>query len=554
MKKLMPVLGVICVISSSLVTIVTPIYLKQVIELTATSLEWGAIVKLVLLFLSQALLFGLGNFLIACTGERYVLQLRSKLIQRLLYAPLSFFENYQTGELVSRMMNDSQKVRTFMVETIANFISGMMVVVGSLIAMIWLDGQLTFVLFTGLVLIFLLAMPLSLITAKLSVSMQKLLAELSASLTESLLQLPLIKYSTGEQQVNKKMNQLLNRIYRKAIHLNGALGIVQPSMMIILLLGVSLIFLYGASRVQMGTLQVSVLISFLVYLFQLMNPLMAIPQFFTNLGIKKGAVKELELINQVEMEESAPNKIEQLGDLELVDATFSYNDQPVIQAVSLTIPLHSMVALVGPSGSGKTTLIQLLLRLYPLSSGMLKLGDQDATTIQLENWRQQFAVVSQANNVLSGTVRENLVFGLKQELSDEQLWQALTQAFLAQEVQQLPQGLETPIGEFGTRLSGGQLQRLQIARAYLRQAPFILFDEATSHLDADSEQQVIQTIEQLRKEHTIVVVAHRLSTIVGADWIYFVENGQITGAGTHETLLQEHENYARYVSEQMISS
>lgn len=180
------------------------------------------------------------------------------------------------------------------------------------------------------------------------------------------------------------------------------------------------------------------------------------------------------------------------------------------------------------------------------------MNNQDIYQYNLTQWRQLFALVAQSNAVLSGTIRENLCFGLEKEVTDEELDEALSQVSLLEEINQMPQGKDSQVGESGKLLSGGQKQRLQIARAYLKDSPFILFDEATANLDADAEYKINQSLEKLKEQRTIIVIAHRLFTVVNSDKIYFLEQAKITGEGTHQELLESHETYARFVAEQMI--
>ncbi|WP_343034659.1 ABC transporter ATP-binding protein [Lentilactobacillus kribbianus] len=219
---------------------------------------------------------------------------------------------------------------------------------------------------------------------------------------------------------------------------------------------------------------------------------------------------------------------------------------------NITFDAHpnSIVAFAGPSGSGKSTLFSLLERFYQPDTGHIRIGDHDLTDVSLRSWREQIGYVSQDSAMFAGTIRDNLTFGLDKEVSDDDLWQVLKLAFADQFVKEMPDTLDTEVGERGIKISGGQRQRLAIARAFLRNPKILMLDEATASLDSQSEEMVQKALNNLMANRTTLVIAHRLSTIVDADKIIFIENGTITGQGTHQELLKDHDLYRQYVAEQ----
>ena len=194
----------------------------------------------------------------------------------------------------------------------------------------------------------------------------------------------------------------------------------------------------------------------------------------------------------------------------------------------------------------------MIERFYHPTTGQILIGKQNIDEIELASWRSQIGYVSQNSAIFSGTIRDNLVYGLDQKLTDEQLWHGLELAYADHFVRAFPHQLDTEIGERGIKLSGGQKQRIAIARAFLRNPKILMLDEATASLDSESERKVQQALDQLMTNRTTLVIAHRLATIVNADQIYFIEHGQITGHGTHHELMKSHPLYARYVNEQMV--
>jgi ATP-binding cassette subfamily B protein AbcA/BmrA len=227
--------------------------------------------------------------------------------------------------------------------------------------------------------------------------------------------------------------------------------------------------------------------------------------------------------------------------------SFGYSeDKPILRELNFTAEAGQTTAFVGPSGAGKTTIFSLIERFYEPTAGRLRSGEQDAAGIALREWRGRIAYVSQESPVMSGTIRENLTYGLELA-TDEAVAAAVRQANLADFVASLPQGLETQAGERGVKLSGGQRQRLAIARAILRDPDILLLDEATAHLDSASEGLVQQALDSLMRGRTTLVIAHRLSTVRGADKLIVIEDGRATGQGTHDELLASHAFYRKLV-------
>ncbi|WP_231075121.1 ABC transporter ATP-binding protein [Streptococcus mitis] len=232
---------------------------------------------------------------------------------------------------------------------------------------------------------------------------------------------------------------------------------------------------------------------------------------------------------------------------------FGYDEnRPVLKDITFSIFKGQKIAFVGPSGSGKSTIVRLLERFYKPLSGDILMEQSSIYDFNLKEWRGKIAWVSQNNAVLSGSIRDNLCLGLNRLVADDELMKVLDLVSLGDEIRSMKEGLDTEAGERGRLLSGGQSQRLQIARAYLKDAEILIFDEATANLDADSEYAIISSLYSVLKEKTVVIIAHRLSTVKDVDCIFFLEEGKITGSGTHKELLENHERYARFVQEQMI--
>jgi len=255
-----------------------------------------------------------------------------------------------------------------------------------------------------------------------------------------------------------------------------------------------------------------------------------------------------------------PEDFESGQDIDLSEKTllvknvkFSYEDapeEPILTDISFTAQPNQVIAFAGPSGGGKSTIFSLIERFYEPTEGQIKFGDIDIKDIKLSDYRRQIGFVSQDSAIMAGTIRDNLTYGLAENFSDEQLWDVLELAYARKFVEEMPDKLNTEVGERGVKISGGQRQRIAIARAFLRNPKILMLDEATASLDSESEMKVQEALSNLMKGRTTLVIVHRLSTIVDADSIYFVEKGKVTGSGKHDELVSKHKTYAKYVSEQ----
>lgn len=301
----------------------------------------------------------------------------------------------------------------------------------------------------------------------------------------------------------------------------------------------------------MGTL-----FSFLMYLVQMIGPFGTLGQFSSDMAKASGStVRIQELLNQPEESHETQLTTDTHGQtLAMNHVNFGYDEKQVLTDVSFTAQPNTVIAFAGPSGGGKSTIFSLLERFYQPNSGTITIGTTDLAALNLTNWRQQIGLVSQDAAIMAGTIRYNLTYGAQESYSDDQLWNVLEMAYAKDFVSKMPNGLDTEVGERGVKISGGQRQRLAIARAFLRDPQILMLDEATASLDSESEMMVQKALEKLMKNRTTLVIAHRLSTIVDANEIYFIENGQVSGHGTHQELVANHDLYREYIENQFGSS
>lgn len=315
--------------------------------------------------------------------------------------------------------------------------------------------------------------------------------------------------------------------------------------------------MYGSVRVANHTLSIGMMTSFLIYMFEIVSPINNLGNFYLSYSEARGALKSIDQIMNVEIEDKSGKDIKadevKNGDIVIKDLSFAYEKgSRVLEDISMTFHKGQKTALVGPSGVGKTTLINLLTRLETGYDGEITLGKYEAKECSLKSWRFLFSVVTQENNIFSGTIMDNLTFGLKKKPTDKQIQRSLEMANLTEDMMQMPEGLNTQTGESGSHLSAGQNQRLQLARACLNEAPCLILDEATANLDPESEMKVTQAIDEISKSKIVIIIAHRLSTIANADQIYFLDNHHLQGCGTHFELMGQVPKYKAFVEDQII--
>lgn len=547
--------------AGSALGIVVPLYIKDLIDLKnifKSALSLSFIAKLAVVLVVQTILSSGGDFLISREGERQIVNIRQLLESHLLELPVSFFDEQDSGKLASRIINDSILVKDFITETIPSFITSLITVVGTFAVLFTLDWKLTLVIFTIFPLDAAFTIPLGNFEEKLTIDTQKSLSDLSGITTESLRNIRAVKLNGAETGILAKFVAKLKRLYKLSIKNDAVFAVLSPIQdMVSFVLIVSVLF-YGGYRVQTSTLTVGALTSFLIYFFQIVNPINVLASFYTDCKQMKGAVSKISDILGKSTEKyhcrSLNVKVNEPYNLTISNLSFAYGQKKVLERINMQFPTEKKIAIVGPTGAGKSTLINLITRLYNPTSGAIKLNEINSNEFALEDWRSLFGVVSQENYIISGTIYDNLVFGLQQQPSASSLNEAIAIANLAEFIAGLKHGIAEVVGEQGIKLSGGQRQKIQIAQAYLRNPRFLILDEATSNLDANSEAEVSQALKHVMQGRTIITIAHRLATITDSDRIYFLDNKTIVGSGNHEELLKKVPKYRRFVKEQILPS
>lgn len=507
----------------------------------------------VVIFIAGLITSALSGVLLGIFGENVVAKLRKQLWQKLLKMPVKYFDNVKTGEISSRLVNDTSQVKELLASTFPNAMTSILQFLGALVIMLAMDWRMTLLMFVAVPLIMVVMMPIMNYSRKIGRVRQDELAKFASDSTDVLSEVRLVKSSNGEEHELAKGSQRIDNLY--GIGMKEALvnAVTQPITNMLMMLMFLIVLGYGAIRVMNGQITMGALVSFLMYLFQIFGPIITVSQLFTNMAKTSGATERIQqmLAEPEEFDEDQIKKDIETEPLKFENVDFSYEpDKPILKNINFETKPNAVVAFAGPSGGGKTTIFSLIERFYQPTAGKILIGNENIEKLDLAKWREQIGLVSQDAAVMPGTIRDNLTYGLRRTVSDTELWKALKMAYADGFVNNMADKLETEIGERGIKLSGGQRQRIAIARAFLRDPKILMLDEATASLDAESEAMVQKALGDLMQGRTTLVIAHRLSTIVDADKIYFIENGTISGSGTHQELLQSTPLYAQYVHDQ----
>jgi ATP-binding cassette, subfamily B, bacterial AbcA/BmrA len=526
-----------------------PLLLKQVID-HGKMLSWtSSLGQIGFCLLISSLLEAGSQYLLSLAGDERIRDLRLLLQEKLLRLPWNYYKENSRGSLLSHVLNDSSVVKDFTVSVLPSALVSLLTVAASLGILLSLDVKMTLVIVVTFALIASNAFPLGKINEHFAYQNQAKLSQVSADLDENLANIKLIKLTNAQTGVLQKFRGDLQDLFALSRKTDAVFSVTGPLQTVLTLAGFLLILLYGSQRLANGSLSLGMLSSFIMYMFGIISPINNLGNFYMSYAEARGSLKAIsEILAQPDEADPGQQLPKKAADLKVRDLTFAYpgSQRPVLRDLSLDFKEGAKTALVGPSGAGKTTLINLLTRLEAGYQGQILLGDLEAKSCSLPAWRDLFSVVAQDNNIFAGTVADNLLFGLEKTVSRSDMIRALQVANLWPELD-----LDTRTGEGGWKLSLGQSQRLQLARAYLRDAPCLILDEATANLDPESEAKVSQAVDRIAREKIVIIIAHRLSTIANADKIYFLDQGQVQAAGRHEELLKHLPKYRAYVEDQL---
>ena len=517
----------------------------------------SSLVTLILvLFVGGAIISALGSFLTGVAGEQLVRNLRQIVWDKLVVFKISYYDQVKSGETTSRLTSDTAQVKTLVANALPSFLTNLIAMIGAVILMFTTDWHMAIWIFIAVPVTAILVTPVFIFGSKVGHATQDAMAEFTGASQETLSEMRLVKSSGAEKFALHRGAQQIQNLFKYGRREAIVDGVMQPIMTMVMMGLFVLILVVGSLRVAKGESNMGTLFSFIMYLFQIMPALVSVGTFGSTFAKTQGATQRLITLLDTPVEDLTKGDSINVEGQTIVanQVDFEYESgKPILKNVTFVAKPNTIVAFAGPSGGGKSTIFQLLERFYQPTSGEIKVGDYNIDNVSLSSWRRQIGFVSQDSAIMAGTIRENLTYGLEETYTDEQLWHVLHLAYAEQFVSEMPQKLDTQVGERGVKVSGGQRQRLAIARAFLRDPKILMLDEATASLDSESEAMVQRALEKLMENRTTLVIAHRLSTIVDADNIYFIEHGEVTGSGTHQELLASHELYAEYVHEQIVT-
>ncbi|MFP3893680.1 ABC transporter ATP-binding protein [Exiguobacterium indicum] len=561
LKKTKPPVGLLSAAVSvsviqALAALAIPWFLKTLIDgFTVDRLTPQLISLFVIVFVVQVVANALSIYWLQIVGQRIVANLRTLLWKHLLTLSIPFYDETKSGELVSRLNSDATTLQQLLSEQLVRLLTSLVSIIGAITILFFLDWQMTLVMVIAVPVTLLIIIPLVRKLHKISRETQKELAGLSGFFAEMLGEVRLVKSQATESYELDRGKTRIENLYGYGVKEGRIQALLLPIFNVTLTTMLILIIGFGAYRVATNQITAGELVAFSLYLFQIMTPLVTMTEFITKLQKARGATERIiELLDETPEAPGALVAPRPFTDVTVDHLSFGYNETPILLDVSFTLPRGKTTAIVGPSGSGKTTLFAILERFYQPTSGQIRLGDQSITDLTLSSWRQAIGYVAQDSPVLSGTIRDNLIYGLAEDVSEDKIREAARMANADTFIERFPEGYATEIGERGVKLSGGQRQRIAIARALLRDPEILLLDEATSSLDSESERVVQEALERLMVGRTTFVIAHRLATVRHADQIIVLEDGRISGIGTHDRLVVVNPLYNKLVTQQFIGT
>ncbi len=544
--------------------LVQPVVVSMIITgVTESRPLQGTVLVLLGLVLGGAVLSGIQQYLLQRAAESLVLQTRRTMTARLLRLPIREYDTRRTGDLVSRVGSDTTLLRSVITSGLVDAVAGILVAVGSLLAMLWLDPFLLGITLVAVVVAAAVVISLGARIQRLTVQGQTQVGALAAGVARAIPGIRTIRAAGATEREGHQLDELAGHAYGTGVRLAKVMALIAPVMGIAFQAAVIGVLGLGGYRVASGEMTVADLVAFLLYLFMMIMPLGQVFQAYAAVQNALGAVVRIREITELPEEDDgvvahpvplAPGTASEGSDGVLLGfdrVSFGYGDTPVLRDVSFTVPVGSRTAIVGPSGAGKSTILALIERFYDPTSGRILLAGSDTATLPRTQVRSWLGYVEQDSPVLAGTIRENLVLGAP-DADDAACVRVLADVNLSGVLRRDPAGLDAQVGEDGILLSGGERQRLAIARALLSAPRLLLMDEPTASLDSRNELALREAIDAVAEQRTLVIVAHRLATVADADQILVLEDGRIQAAGTHRELLDRSPLYRELAEHQLL--
>jgi subfamily B ATP-binding cassette protein MsbA len=539
-----------CSLMISAATTATGYLIKPVIDDIFVNKDTTGLVLLPLFVVAVFLIKGVGSYgqeyFMNYVGEDIIRRLRNRLYDRIQDLPLAFFQKERTGTLMSRITNDVNILKAMVSSAVTGSLRDASTIIGLTAVIFYQNWRMAIIAFIVLPAAFWPVFFLGRKVRRVSTGCQQAMAEMNAFLHETFSGNKIVKAFGMEQHEKQRFFDKTSRLF--SLEIKGVIvrALSSPIMEFFGGLGIAFVIWYGGSEVIDGKTTPGTFMSFLACVLLLYDPVKKLSHL--NNSIQQGLAAADRVFDIIEtpsdiQDPVAPHPIHAGShDVQFENVYFSYGDQDVLKGIHLKVDPGQVLALVGMSGGGKSTIANLIPRFFDVTAGHIRIDGIDVREFAVADLRRQISIVTQEPILFNETVRDNIAYG-RPDATEEQVVAAAKAAFAHDFITRFPSGYDTMIGELGGRLSGGEKQRLCIARALIKDAPILILDEATSSLDSEAEAVVQKALENLMHGRTTVVIAHRLSTIAGADRIAVVVGGGIVEEGTHQTLLSQNGEY-----------
>jgi ATP-binding cassette subfamily B protein len=556
------ILALLLSVLGSALALGQPLLIGQLITAVQESLDTTALaVIIVVLVISSALVNAFQYYLLYKTGEGVVLSTRKALVARMLRLPIWQYDRRRIGDLVSRVGSDSTLLKAVLTQGLVDALGGLLQFVGAIVVMAFIDPVL---LGTTLLVVSVAVGAIALTGRRIrsaTTKAQMRVGEMSAAVERALSAIRTIRASRAEKRETEEIYKDAEAAYDQGLSIARLSAVVAPIAQVAFNSAFIIVLGLGGLRVATGSTTIASLVTFVILLFFMIGPLISAFGAYTSVMGALGALARIKEIMDLDEEEAdgdkLPRKAANSTAIEFQNVHFHYapddgeEAEDIIKGIDIKIARGSRVALVGPSGAGKSTVFALIERFYEPTEGQILLDGQPVTEFSRESLRQQLGYVEQDAPVLAGSLKDNLLLG-RFDATDEELEAVLKQVNLSEVLKRDTKGLGAQVGEDGIMLSGGERQRLAIARALLASPEILLLDESTSALDGPNEQRMREAIDAVAHDRTLLIIAHRLSTVVDSDQIIVLEHGKIVGIGTHSELVKTTPLYTDLAKHQLL--